>query len=281
VATVTLPNLATMDRNLQNAYSRQASVEVEHQVGGLATISAGYEYVRGLRLLAAVNQNVPACVPSGTNNGCRPNPNYANNSQYSSVGDSNYHGLHVSWVQRPAAWGSYRVSYTLSRSMNNVGEFFFSSPIDPTDLSKDWGRSDNDRRHRLVVNAATAIGGFHLSALAQAHSAGPLNVTSGVTTIQGTAGRPIVNGGYIPRNAATGTAFFSVDARVSRIFPVHERVEVELLAEAFNLTNRANVLTRNTNFGAGAYPASPSSSFMQITSVGEPRTVQIGARVRF
>ena len=38
--------------------------------------------------------------------------------------------------------------------MNNVGEFFFSSPIDPFDLSKDWGRSDDDQRHRLVVNGA-------------------------------------------------------------------------------------------------------------------------------
>ena len=37
--------------------------------------------------------------------------------------------------------------------MNNVGEFFFSSPIDPFDLSKDWGRSDNDQRHRLVCTA--------------------------------------------------------------------------------------------------------------------------------
>ena len=38
--------------------------------------------------------------------------------------------------------------------MNNVGEFFFSSPINPTDLSKDWGRSDNDQRHRLVLNGS-------------------------------------------------------------------------------------------------------------------------------
>jgi hypothetical protein len=138
VPTITLPNLTTMDRDLQSAYSRQAGVEVEHQIDDLATISAGYEYVRGLHLLAAVNQNVPTCVPSGTNNGCRPNPNFANNSQYSSVGDSTYHGLHVTWVQGPTAWCHYRVSYTLSKAMNNVGEFFFSNPIDPTDLSKDW-----------------------------------------------------------------------------------------------------------------------------------------------
>ena len=44
--------------------------------------------------------------------------------------------------------------YTLSKSMNNVGEDFFSSPIDPFDLSKDWGRSDDDQRHRLVLNGA-------------------------------------------------------------------------------------------------------------------------------
>ena len=106
--------------------------------------------MRGSNLIMSVNQNVPSCVASGTNNGCRPNPNYANNSQYSPVADSNYHGLHVSFVQRPAAWGCYRVSYTLSKSMNNVGENFFSSPIDPFDLSKDWGRSDDDQRHRLV-----------------------------------------------------------------------------------------------------------------------------------
>ena len=35
---------------------------------------------------------------------------YANNSQYSSMGDSHSDGLHVSFVQRPARWGSYRVS---------------------------------------------------------------------------------------------------------------------------------------------------------------------------
>ena len=38
-----------------------------------------------MNLIISVNQNVPSCVAAGTNNGCRPNPNYANNSQYSSA----------------------------------------------------------------------------------------------------------------------------------------------------------------------------------------------------
>jgi hypothetical protein len=294
VPSVTLVNFTTMDRSLQNANSRQASLEVEQQIGDRVTVSAGYQYLRGLNLLMSVNQNVPTCVASGTNNGCRPNPEYANNSQYSSVGDSNYHGLHLSFTQRPARWGHYRVSYTLSKSMNNLGEFFFSSPIDPFDLSKDWGRSDDDQRHRLVINGAVQTStdpaatvweyltnGFQVAGMLQAYSALPFNITSGVTTIQGTAGRPIVNGEFIERNAGSGSDFLSLNLRVSRAFRLSDRVQVEALVEGFNLTNHRNVQARNTNFGAGAYPTSPSPTFNQITAVGEPRSFQFGARLRF
>jgi hypothetical protein len=240
----------------------------------------------------SINQNVPSCVAVGNNNGCRPNPAYGNNSQYSSAGESNYHGLHIAFVQRPVGWGRYRVSYTLSKSMNNVGEFFFSSPIDPFDLSKDWGRSDDDQRHRLVVSGGaevTAAGnswwyhvvrGFELSGTLQAYSAVPLNVTSGVTTIQGTAGRPIVNGAFIPRNAGEGSGLFSVSLRVSREFPVG-RARLQLLGEGFNLTDHVNVLSRSGTFGSGSYPDNASAAFRQITAVSDPRTFQVGIRARF
>ncbi len=281
VPAVTLPNLATMDPNLQNGSSRQVSAEIEQQLGPRTTLGIGYQFLDGRDLLMAINQNVPACVAAGANNGCRPNPSFANNSQYSSAGESTYHGLHVSLSQHTAKWGQYRVSYTLSKAMNNVGEFFFSSPIDPTDLSKDWGRSDNDQRHRLAMNGSLQVLGLHVGGLLQAYSAPPFNITSGVTTIQGTAGRPIVNGAYIDRNAGVGTAFFTLSARISRAFSVTRRLQVEVLAEAFNLTDRANVVTRNTNFGTGTYPSNPSASFGQITAVGEPRSFQLGGRLRF
>ena len=73
--------------------------------GDYGTFSVGYQYVRGLNLIIQVNQNVPTCAAAGTNNGCRPNPNYANNNQYSSEAESNYHGLHLSFVQRPGIVG--------------------------------------------------------------------------------------------------------------------------------------------------------------------------------
>jgi hypothetical protein len=306
ILTTTLVDFTTMDKGLQNAYSSQASVEVERVIAGGLTATVGYQYLRGHDILMSVNQNVPTCVAAGTNNGCRPNSTYRNNSRYSSVAESVYHGLHLSVIQRPTAWASVRVGYTLSKSMNNVGEAFFSSPVDPTDIMRDWGRSDDDQRHRLVINgtvntslepAATAWQylnhGFQLSGFVQYYSSLPFNITSGVANLQGTASRPLADGAtatpnfdvravtLIPRNSGIGADFFSVNLRLSRAFPIGGSVKLEGLVEAFNLTDHVNVLTRNANFGPGSYPTSPAPTFNQVTAVGEPRTFRFGLRLTF
>jgi hypothetical protein len=175
-----------------------------------------------------------------------------------------------------------------------VGENFFSSPIDPFDLSKDFGRSDDDQRHRLVLYGSvnSSMGpartawellshGFQLSSMLQSYSALPFNITSGVTTVRGTTGRPVVNGAFIGRNVGVGNDFFSVSMRLSRTFALGKNVRLEGQLEAFNLTNRVNNLTLNTNFGAGAYPANPASTYGQVTAVGDPRSLQFGVRLRF
>ncbi len=299
-------SITTMDKALQNAYSTQANVEVERSLGGSRAVTVGYQYFRGRHLLMSINQNVPTCVAAGTNNGCRPVSTYQNESQLQGAGESNYHGLHLTYLQRPRNWSSVRVTYTLSKSMNDLGEAFFSSPTDPTNVLNDWGRSDNDQRHRLVVSAsvnspATAGAtawervwhGFQASTMLQYYSSLPLNIVSGVNSLQGTAGRPFANGSvstanfdvrsveFIPRNAGTGSDFFTVGLRVSRSFRLRGGTEVQGLVEAFNLTNRSNAITRNTTFGPGSFPDTPVSSFNTVTAVGDPRTLQLGVRLSF
>ena len=277
-----LVNFTTMDPRLQNAYSTQSSIEVEHQIGPNSTVSAGYQHLRGIHLIASINQNVPTCVAAGSNNGCRPNPNYGNNSQYRSQADSRTNALHVSFRQRTAKWGSYRISYAYSKSLNNVGEFFFSSPINPYNIWEDYGRSDDDQRHRVAAQGALQLThGFQLSGMLQYYSTLPLNLTSGATTIQGTTARPLRNGAFIERNAGSGSDFFGINLRLSRTFSLGERVKMETMAEAFNAMNHRNNLTRNGVFGAGAYPASPSAAFGQVTAVNDPRSVQLAMRFRF
>jgi hypothetical protein len=277
-----LVNLTTMSHGMQNAYSQQGSLEIERQVGGKGTLSAGYQHLRGLHLIAAVNQNVPACTAAGNNNGCRPNPNYANDSRYMPLADSHYDGLHVSFLRRPNRWGSYRISYTYSKALNNAGEFFFSSPLDPGNIWRDYGRSDDDQRHRATFDGSLHLpAGFQLSGMLQYYSALPLNILTGATTVQGTSARPTVNGVFIGRNAGTGNDFFNVNARLSRTFAVGERWRVEAIAEAFNALNHRNNLTLNGTFGTGAYPANPSASFGQVTAVNDARSAQLALRVQF
>src|SRR5205807_3829134 len=138
---------------------------------------------------------------------------------------------------------------------------------------QDYGRSDDDQRHRLVFDGAIHSHGFQLSGMLQYYSALPLNITSGVTTIQGTAGRPIVNGGFIGRNAGIGNDFFSLSTRLSRSFAIGERWHLEAMAEAFNALNHRNNLTKNGTFG--------SPTFGQVTAVNDPRIVQLALRLSF
>ena len=129
--------------------------------------------------------------------------------------------------------------------------------------------------------------------MVQYYSALPFNIVSGVNSLQGTAGRPFADGSvstanfdvraveFIPRNAGTGSDFFSMSLRVSRSFQLGGGRRIEGLVEAFNLTNHVNAITRNTTFGSGSYPSNPLPAFNTVTAVGDPRTLQFGVRMTF
>jgi hypothetical protein len=91
----------------------------------------------------------------------------------------------------------------------------------------------------------------------------------------------MINGEFIPRNAGRGFDLFNANARLSRIFQVREHLRLEAIAESFNALNQTNGVTRNTTFGAGAYPSNPLPTFGQVTSVADPRTFQFALRLSF
>jgi hypothetical protein len=294
VPTGVLSNLSTMDHNMQHAYSEQGSLEIERQLGARSAITVGYQDLRARHLIISVNQNVPSCTAVGANNGCRPVAAYANDSQYSPWADSQYDGLQVSFVQRPVKWGSYRISYSFSHALDDVSEFFFSAPMNNFNILQDWARSDDDQRHRVSFDgtihtpmdkASTpwkmVTNGFQLSGALQYYSALPFNITAGSNTIQGTGARPTIGGAYIGRNLGRGFDFFNVSMRLSRTFPVSERLHLELMAEVFNALNHTNDMIPNGTFGSGTYPTTPSATFGTPGAVGDPRGGQFALRVTF
>ena len=296
-----LLNYALMNPHLQNAYSQQASLGVEQQLFGKSTLGISFQHVRGLHLLSSLNTNINL-------DGTRPDPTRGNIKPYDSKFDSRYDGLALSFVQRPVPWGSARISYTWSKAIDNVGEFFFSSPINNFDLNVDRARSDDDQRHRLVFDAsltspaghagslAARLGhGWRLGGILQYYSRLPFNIVTGANTLQQTTARPCtvaafgtlacseaLKGAVIGRNTGVGFPFFSLNARLSRSFALTDRISLEGMAEAFNALNHRNDAIPNGTFGTGRIDLAPTNSaFGQPTAVNDPRSLQLAARISF
>jgi hypothetical protein len=149
----TRPNITRIDPEIRNSYSEQASLQIERELFGNSSISIGYLHLRGLHLLLSRNINVPRFPASaGVANLGRPDPDWGNITRYESSGDSYYNALVLSFNRRAARWANLRVSYTLSKTLDDAGNFFFSSPQNNFDIRDDLGPSDNDQRHRLVIS---------------------------------------------------------------------------------------------------------------------------------
>ena len=82
----------------------------------------------------------------------------------------------------------------------------------------------------------------------------------------------------VGRNTGHGFDFASLDLRVSRRFRLTERVDVQLLAEGFNVLNHANFGVPNNTFGSGV---NPLPTFGQPTAAFDPRQFQFGMKVNF
>ena len=285
----TKPNITRIDPNIEVSYSHQANAQIERELPWSSVLSVGYLHVRAKHLILSRNINVPTVPPSaGIPNLGRPDPNWGNISRFESSGNSAYDGMVVSFNQRASRWSTVRVSYTLSKTIDDAGNFFFSTVQDNFDIRGDRGLSDNDQRHRLVVSgtldgpqdktngAARWLRGFQFGYIFTYASRLPFNVLLGTDRNfdSNNNDRPVGVG----RNTGRGFDYASLDLRVSRRFQLNERVDLQLLAEGFNVLNRPNFGVPNNTFGSGV---NPLPTFNKPTSAFDPRQFQFGMKVSF
>jgi hypothetical protein len=284
------PNITRIDPNIENSYSHQASLQIERELPGNASISVGYIHLRGLHLILSRNVNVPRFPASaGVANLGRPDPDWGNISRFESSGDSYYNGMIVSFNKQLSRWASTRLSYTLSKTIDNAGNFFFSTPQDNLNLRGERGLSDNDQRHRLSVSgmfeaprssgdsiARRAVEGLGFSYIFTYASELPFNIVAGADRNFDTNFNDRPAG--VGRNTGRGFDFASLDLRLSKRFRVTERLAIEAMAESFNTLNRSNFQLPNNTFGSGAVP---NASFGRPTAAADPRQIQFGLRLDF
>ena len=282
----TKPNVTRIDPNIESSYSQQANLQIERELPGNAVVSVGYLHLRGLHVILSRNVNVPTVPASaGIPNLGRPDPNWGNIGRFESSGTSNYDGMVVAFNKRAARWANVRVSYTLSKTIDDAGNFFFSTVQNNFDIRDDRGLSDNDQRHRLVVSGSIeapqegksegfqrALRGFQFGYIFTYASRLPFNVLLGQDRNfdSNNNDRPIGVG----RNTGRGFDYASLDLRVSRRFKLTERVDLQLLAEGFNVLNRANLAVPINTLSAGARFGLPTQAF-------DPRQFQFGMKFGF
>jgi hypothetical protein len=80
--------------------------------------------------------------------------------------------------------------------------------------------------------------------------------------------------GTAPRNLLRNPSFGNVDLSVQKSFPIGGGRRIRLLADLFNVTNAVHFNQPGANL-------SSPSTFGKITSAGEPRIVQLAARLDF
>jgi hypothetical protein len=83
--------------------------------------------------------------------------------------------------------------------------------------------------------------------------------------------------GDLGRNAFTRPGFFQIDLRIARTVPITERVNLQIIADGFNMLNRLNVSDVNPLCD----PTSGTCSAGQPTASYDPRTFQFALKVNF
>jgi len=155
------------------------------------------------------------------------------------------------------------------------------------------------------------LGGWQLNALWSWESGLPLDISTSTASLNapGNINRPNVNGsvsipggigpgtlyfdksmfsqpapntfGNLGRNVLHGPGLFDIDASVFRRFPLRERINLELRAEAFNLTNRPQYDRPDTVFTDGAFGQVISANGKQSVLVNNSRQLQFSLRLQF
>jgi hypothetical protein len=178
-------------------------------------------------------------------------------------------------------------SYTWSHTQDNVDPDATSqNPNLPLQTGhQEYGNALYDQRHRAVVSGFyVAPLKIHVGGIGSFASGLPYNLTTGTVNsgdTGATTDRPVINGVVVGRNTGRGTSIYQVDPFVSRSFPIHEQVKLDLRAESFNALNHPNFVTFNGVYGNGAAPATLGTPSFGVTAQLPARSMQFSAKVSF
>ncbi|HEY0308585.1 MAG TPA: TonB-dependent receptor plug domain-containing protein, partial [Acidobacteriaceae bacterium] len=204
------PTLQATPANYHSPYSQQYSLDIQQQLAHDVMLDIGYFGSHDTHLLGREDINEPrpgAAITAGLANATtgytssansmvlnqiRPFKGYGPINSVQSIFNSNYNSLQVQ-VQKRFGHGSLiNANYTWSRAMTNAQADRSGAVQNIYDLSKEWGRSQYDRRHVFAADVVYhlpwfyeqkglvghVLGGWEFSGIAAVNSGLPFTATT-------------------------------------------------------------------------------------------------------
>jgi outer membrane receptor protein involved in Fe transport len=263
------PDLFIFQQGYTQPYVQQARLGFEREVFADTSLSATVMLYRGVHLSRTRDTNLGAPVPTNFTStdgtvysvlrfpAARPFTNYSRISLFESNGNSFYRALSLQLARRLTRGFQYIASYTFSKAEDDKPDQTAVVPgggddakvvENPFNIRGDYARADVDLPHRFVFSPVYSFGGYTsesaalrgllsdwtISGIIQLQSGFPYSAQS--DRVPGTA-----------RNSLRTPNTYQIDLRLQRAFRFGEDMQLRLIGEGFNLTNRANILTLNTN----------------------------------
>ncbi|CAN5398297.1 hypothetical protein BH10ACI2_BH10ACI2_02140 [soil metagenome] len=247
---------------------------------------------------------------------------YADVNAQLSDGNSSYNAMNVEFKKRFSSNLQFQMSYTWSHSLDDSSDLqTLLKPQDNLNFRAEKSSSLFDQRHRFVlsgiVNSPESwksgsrfqkfMYGFSFAPIVEISSGRPFNIIAPGDSngdFQSTNERPSVRSdgtlcqtgvdancftNIFPLNPTLGRNmglthnYFTLDARLTRKFRISERVNLDIIAEGFNLFNRFNEAAGNPFYNVvNSYGQRAGSKYYsQPTSAFDPRQFQFGAKFSF
>lgn len=312
-----------IDNDLQNPMVQQFNFGIQRELMRDLVLRADYVHNYGTRFIIGRNIGV-------VNNPVVGGPDRVVNLE-SSV-KTKYDGLLLSAEKRFSSRYQFRASYTLSKAFNFANDDqipFSNGPVDSRNVRLEYGPTPNDRRHYFTFSGGVELPyGFRLSPILTLASGVPMDIllpdaSSRIPVLQRNAGGRLfktgselnaflsqlnaaggVNGQRLPLvrdNAQFNDDFSSFDLRVSKVFKLGEKAQLEPIVEAFNLFNVTNILgvsnvnysgfsnvlirdsndPANTGFLRSSGFGRPVTAAGGVFGSGGPRAFQLAVRLTF
>ncbi|MCS6816649.1 MAG: TonB-dependent receptor [Blastocatellia bacterium] len=321
-----------------NPYTQQANLEIERELFPQTTVSVAYLFTRGVKISRSRNINVrpPLEGPAGVATirvldeqgrivhtfqfprigvvspaSLRPNPNFRQINMVESAANSIYHGMAVRINRRFHRGLSLLVSYTLSKTTDDIRNALdgrFTDILDPFDVRRDRGLSSLDERQRLVISGVWQMPFFKNAtnrilryALGNWSVSGIATFSSGRAVTADLAGASTdtdLNEDNVPddraphwgRGAFRGPGRNQIDLSLRKRIDLAERRRLEFIIQAFNVFNRpqftgvqvdAYDATRSGGVTSRVFTLRPRADFLQPVFGLRARDLQLGVRVTF